>query len=252
MAAEPKDLNVDDLSAFETLLDALYEIPDPRYARGVRYPLGAVLGLCVLAFICGRTTLSGVSRFGADHRRLLKQLGFKHMRSPSVPTLSRVLKAVDPAALQGALARWLSGVVERMRRRGGGDERCGHIASVDGKAVRASGAHVLNVFLHDLEQVIWAAPVENKANEITVFKQALGRMLEQYPFLELVVGDAMFSGAPLCELFIENGKHYLFQVKADQPDLLEKMELVFSPHLHRMPAPEAFDGEKKKRLRCGT
>lgn len=243
MAAEPRTEESIAEDELNDLLGALASVPDPRRARGVRYPLGAILGLCVLAFMCGRTTLSGVSRFGADHSRLLPLLGFGRARSPSVPTLSRVLGAVDPEALQRALAGWLAGAVGRMRG------RRGRIASVDGKAVRASGAHVLNVFLHDVEQVVWAAPVESKANEITAFKQALEQLLRHYPFLELVVGDAMFAGTPLCEMLIANGRHYLFQIKADQPQLLEKLQLVFAPQLHRPLRPEALEGEKKRRLR---
>jgi hypothetical protein len=243
MAVEPKVKPVGALQELGTLLEALNQVPDARHARGVRYGLGAVLGLCILAFMCGRTTLSGVWRFGADHRSLLRQLGIARARSPSVATLSRLLGGVDADGLQRAVAGWLAGVVARARG------RRGRIASVDGKTSRASGVHVLNIFLHDVEQVVWAAPVEGKANEITAFKQALGELLKHYPFLELVVGDAMFAGAPLCELLIENGRHYLFQIKADQPDLLEKMGLVFAPQLHRPLKPEALEGEKKRGLR---
>jgi len=246
MAAEPQVKPAGALQELGTLLEALNQVPDARRARGVRYPLGAVLGLCILAFMCGRTTLSGVWRFGLDHRSLLGRLGMGRACSPSVATLSRVLGGVDAGALQRALAGWLAGVVARA-----GDRR-GRIASVDGKTSRASGVHVLNLFLHDVEQVVWAAPVEGKANEITAFKQALLELLAHYPFLELVVGDAMFAGAPLCELLIENGRHYLFQIKADQPGLLEKMGLIFAPQLHRAFKPQALEGEKKRGLRRGA
>lgn len=232
--------------AFETLLEALGRVPDPSAARGVRYPLQALLGLCIVGFVCGRTSLSGVSRFGRDHRRLLRALGFPGPRSPSTLTLSRVLGAVDPPALQRALAGWVTGIVARSRG------RLGPVVSVDGKTTRASGVHVLNVFVHDVELVVWAAKVGKKANEITAFKAALKDRLEHYPFLELVVGDAMFAGASLCEKLIENGRHYLFQIKADQPKLLEKMALVFAPHLHRLLKSSPLEGEKKKRLRRRT
>lgn len=246
MAAEPEGSEEGMEPELVSLLEALGRVPDPRQARGVRYRLGPLLGLCVLAFMCGRTTLSGISRFGRDHPGLLGRLGLGRARSPSVPTLSRVLGAVAPAELAGALCLWLGGAVGRMRG------RPGRIASVDGKAVRASGAHVLNVFLHDVGQVVWAAPVGRKSNEVAAFKQALAALLERYRFLELVVGDAMFAGAPLCELLIQNGRHYLFQIKADQPALLEKLELVFAPRLARGVRPAAFDGGKKRRLRPGA
>ena len=246
MAVEPGVEAPEAGEALAGLLAALAALPDPRAARGVRYALGPLLGLCVLAFMCGRTTLSGVWRFGADHPRLLERLGLGRARSPSVATLSRVLGALDAAALQAALAGWLGDAVRRLRG------RRGRVASVDGKTSRAAGVHVLNVFLHDVEQVVWAAAVAEKANEITAFKQALGQLLEHYPFLELVVGDALFAGAPLCEMLIENGRHYLFQVKADQPELLEKLGLIFAPQLHRAFRQAALTGEKKKRLRPGA
>jgi len=230
--------------ALDTLLQAFNEVADPRQARGIRHPLGGTLALCVLAFVCGRQNLSGIWRFGRQNKGLLMLLGFKRPRSPSVPTLSRLLAAVELSDLQRALARWLTALIERSRH-------WGAVASVDGKTSRSAGVHVLSVFLHDVQQVVWQTPVAAKHNEISAFKQALADLLANYPFLQLVVGDAMFAGEPLCELLIENGRHYLFQIKADQKHLLEKMELIFAPHLHRPLSQAALDGEKKRRLRRG-
>ena len=228
-----------------TLLEALSEVPDTRKARGVRYPLGAVLALCVVAFVCGRQNLDQVRRFGRDHPELLPELGFRRSRSPSVATLSRVLGQVEVSALQGALSRWLVGLADSARKR----RRCS-VAAVDGKASRAAGVHVLNVFLHDVEQVAWQLPVGTKQNEISAFRGSLKELLATYPFLRIFTGDAMFAGAPLCSELIENGRHYVFQIKADQKSLLEKMERVFAGRLQREVDQGSLAGEKKKRL-CG-
>lgn len=244
-AAPPADPHADPLPG---LLDALGGVADPRHARGILHPLPSILALCILAFICGRQSLSGVSRFGRDHRRLLKKLGFPRPKAPSVPTLSRVLGMVEPANLQRALALWLAQLIATLpcQRRPG--EQAPAVISVDGKTSRAAGVHVLNVFLHDLELVLHQAPVESKQNEISAFKEALAGLLAAYPFLRLVVGDALFAGEPLCRLLTRNGRHYLFQVKADQPVLLEKLELLFAPQLHREMDHEAVAGEKKAGL----
>lgn len=233
--------------ATHTLLQALCAIPDARRPKGVRYPQGSLLALCVLAFLCGRQNLHGVRRFALLHPELAPELGIRRGRAPSVPTLSRVLGGVSPRQLQRALAEWFRGLVdsERLRR------RCA-VAAVDGKTSRACGAHVLNVFLHDLRQVIWQAPVEGKANEVTAFKAELEALLAAYPFLQILTGDAMFAGAPLCAALIEQGRHYVFQVKADQPHLHEKLGLLFAPRLSRPPDPSRATGEKKKRLRGGA
>lgn len=227
-------------AALGSLLAALREIPDPRDPRGVRHPLASLLALCVVAFVCGRQNLKQIRRFGRDNPGVLDALGFPRHRSPSVPTLSRVLRALDLALLQRALARWIGGLADTAWKK----RLCG-VAAVDGKACRSAGAHVLSVFVHDVERVIWQAPVDKKKNEISVLKQDLEDLFEAYPFLHLLTGDALFAGAPLCEAIIGHGRHYLFQIKGDQPHLHEKMRLVFSPALSRPPDPERATGEKK-------
>lgn len=227
--------------AVESLLDALSEIPDPRKPRGVRFPLSSVLGLCVVAFVCGRQNLTQVMRFGRAHKDLLLELGFPRKRSPSVPTLSRVLGATEVSHLQKALGRWFLSLVDSGRKRG----RCA-TASVDGKASRAAGVHVLNIFLHDVQQVVWQVPVEEKKNEISALKQVLSDLFETYPFLRILTGDAMFAGAPLCSDLIGHGRHYVFQIKADQKNLYEKMEIVFAAKLARASTDASLTGEKKR------
>jgi hypothetical protein len=64
----------------ESLLQALESVADSRKARGVRYPLGATLALCIVAFICGRQNLTQVMRFGRSHPELLEELGFSRKR----------------------------------------------------------------------------------------------------------------------------------------------------------------------------
>lgn len=232
--------------ACRSLLACLGEVVDSRKARGVRYPLDSVLAQCIVAFLCGRQNLSQVSRFGRDHRELMKDLGFSGWRRPSVPTLSRVLGQVSVKDLQKALSSWLGALVDSDRKRA----RCA-VAAVDGKTTRACGVHVLNVFLHDVQQVVWQVPIASKDNEISALKQSLDELFAAYPFLSVLTGDAMFAGAPLCSQLIQRGRHYLFQIKADQKNLYEKMQLIFSADLSREACSSALTGEKK-RLRRGA
>lgn len=247
----PSDAPVDraeqnalDEQAAGSLLEHLAAIPDARDPKGVRYPLAPLLALCVVAFLCGKQNLSGIRRFGKLHPEFLLALGMKRKRSPSVPTLSRVLGSVKISDLQQAFAAWFRGLVDSERKR----QRCA-VAAVDGKTSRACGAHVLNVFLHDVRRVIWQAPVDEKANEISAFKTELDGLIAACPFLQILTGDAMFAGAPLCSALIENGRHYVFQVKADQRHLHEKLGLLFAPQLNRPADPAAAAGKKKKGLR---
>ena len=71
----------------------LGEITDRRYRRGRLHPLDGVLALTVLALMCGQVSLSAIYRLGHIHPTLLSGLGLR--RSPSVATLSRLLRMVS-------------------------------------------------------------------------------------------------------------------------------------------------------------
>jgi len=230
----------------QTLMDAFSKVADPRHARGVRYRLDSVLALCVVAFLSGRQNLTQISRFGKDHPEVLDALGFRRRKSPVTTTLSSLLGLVRIGQLQDALADWLCDLFRSTRV-----QAANCAAAVDGKTTRASKVHVLNVFAIDMQQAIWQCAVDQKANEITALRQTLTALFDQYPFLKILTGDAMFAGNPLCSQIIEHGRHYLFQIKVDQKHLHEKMELVFARHLNRPPDPAHLTGEKK-RLRPRT
>lgn len=73
---------------FSLLRRELAKITDRRYSRGRVHPLDGVLAL-----MCGHRSLSAIYRFGDTHPVLLSSLGLR--RSPSVATLSRLLRMVS-------------------------------------------------------------------------------------------------------------------------------------------------------------
>ena len=107
---------------FSLLRRELAKITDRRYSRGRVHPLDGVLAL-----MCGQRSLSAIYRFGDTHPVLLSSLGLR--RSPSVATLSRLLRMVSVSEVRQAL---LSFVIELVELRG-----CGTgVAAMDGKTVR--------------------------------------------------------------------------------------------------------------------
>src|SRR5688500_1782700 len=109
------------------LADALAAIPDPRNPRGKRYPLPAVLNLLAVALLAGMRSLEAVAQFGRDHGPpLAHALGFRSRRTPCKAALSNLLRRLDVAAFEGALARWVRA-------------RCpdlGDALAIDGKTLR--------------------------------------------------------------------------------------------------------------------
>jgi hypothetical protein len=95
-----------------SLLEALASVPDPRDPRGRIHPLSAVLALTVVAVLAGMKSLTAIAQFGRDHGTpLAHALGFTRGKTPAKSCLSELFRALDVAALEGALSRWLQGRV---------------------------------------------------------------------------------------------------------------------------------------------
>lgn len=112
---------------FTLLRQELARVSDSRFARGLVHPLKAVLSLSMLALMCGQCSLSAIYRLGDTHPELLAGLGL--MRSPSVATLSRLLRMVKVAEVRQAMLNFMV-ALSRMR----GAQLT--VASVDGKTIR--------------------------------------------------------------------------------------------------------------------
>ena len=111
---------------FALLQQELSRLTDRRFARGKVFPLAGVLCLAVLSLMCGYRSLSAIHRFGDTHPELWTQLQLP--RSPSVPTLSRLLRMVSVGELRQALMRF---ALELALQRG-----CGvGVVAMDGKTM---------------------------------------------------------------------------------------------------------------------
>jgi hypothetical protein len=197
-----------------TLFDALATVPDPRSPRGQVHPLPAVIGLIALAMLMGRTSLTGIARFGRQYGTALAHaLGFKRGKTPSTSTLSRTVRRFDAAALEAILAQWLAG---RM------DPAAFDLISIDGKTLRGSrdgevpGQHLVAAYAHEVSAVLGQLRVDAKTNEHKAALELLGILPVKG---KIVVGDAMFCQRDLAEKIIDSGGDYIFTVKDNQPGL---------------------------------
>ena len=93
-----------------TPFDESATAPDPR---GRRHPLSAILGVAALAMLVGRRSLAGIARFGRQYGPSPAfALGVTRGKTPSCSALSRTLAALDAAALEGVLARWVAARID--------------------------------------------------------------------------------------------------------------------------------------------
>jgi hypothetical protein len=267
----PEDQELENF-ALDSLRHHLQTVTDARAEHGKIHKLLPVLCLVVLGLLTGRTSLSqilalaigaGAGRhfYGDARRRRQKQramasdqppapwlfrIGLLWRGRPTAPCLMTLIRLLDDlrlGELQEAMAGWVLELLAQLR------EPPALVVRVDGKAMKAADRHILSVFVEELRLVLLHEEVDEKKNELSTFRDKLSALLERYPFLWLLSGDAMFADTKLCELLKAGQRHWLFQIKANQPQLLEKLELVFSPIVHA--APQLSSEPEKKRWLCG-
>jgi hypothetical protein len=127
---------------------------------------------------------------------------------------------------QAAFSRWLQAILADQ------DALC---VAVDGKTCRQGfDAHgdpvqMLNVFVQDVKACLGQWPLEgDKSTEPEALKARLSELSERYPALRLITGDALYAQRNLAELILASGHDYLFQIKGNQPDVLDVAETCFA------------------------
>jgi predicted transposase YbfD/YdcC len=231
------------------LIERLAEITDPRKAKGKRHPLGALLGLCVVAMMCGAKTPKAIAEWWRNRRELgpfLERLGFTRTYGPSKSTLYRVLSPTCVEELEVQLSRWAEenwGLVGRV------DEAELEGVAMDGKTARGSrkrGAqktHLLAAVSHRLGLVLFQMSIEDKTNEIGAMPEFLaGLILEGRVF----TADALLTQREVAQTIVDGGGDYVMIVKENQPQLYADLVELFAE-----PGAEPFIADEVTTLNKG-
>lgn len=201
-----------------SLLEALADMPDPRSRHGRRHPLPAMLALTVLAMLHGCKGPTAIAQFGRDYGvALAHALGFRRGKTPAPSCLCDLYRALDAAAFEAALSRWLAARIPAPA-----EGAAKQPVSLDGKSLRGSrdgdtpGQHLVSAYAHEQQAVLAQLRVDAKTNEHKAALELLGILPVQG---RIVLGDAMFCQRDLCEKIITQGGDYLFTVKGNQQGL---------------------------------
>ena len=233
-----------------SLRNALEQLDDPRHRRGVRHPFAGIVTLMLLGMLARIREMEVLVRWAAIHWDQLREpLGFDRETPPCATTISRTLAPCSVGEFQAALTTWLKTKIDH----------AGGVAAVDGKTAKAAldgdrPLHMLNVLLHDLQVVVAQWQVGSaKTNEPTMLRRQREHLLETYPMLRLITGDAIFAQRPLVDLMRRRGCHYLFQIEANQGDTLDALEHCFRRADEKPPAAETSEkrGAPPRRDDCG-
>lgn len=198
---------------FAVLLRHLQTVPEFRRRRGIRHPLAGVLGLTVLGLMAGGRSLSVIHRYGTIHPEVVVPLGLR--RSPSVPTLSRMLGGIVPAELRAALLGFTQELAQ--------DRQADLTAvAIDGKTLRGvhednEPAQVLHSFAQEAGLVLDQVGLSSRREEVTAAEAWIATVADQFPGLAVLTFDALYGDQDLCKAIVAQDFAYLIRLKKTNP-----------------------------------
>src|SRR5512134_2593287 len=150
------------------------DLPDPRQAGKVVYPLDEILLLCLLAVLAGAETFTDIARFGAKKLDLLRRFRPFRDGTPAHDHLGDILATLDAEKFQQCFVAWVAVLTGAPAE----------VIAIDGKTSRRSyqkkGAkapiHMVSAFAARQRLVLGQVKVAEKSNEIVAIPKLLGLM----------------------------------------------------------------------------
>src|SRR5664280_2700918 len=171
----------------DNLLDLMYTVTDTRKDKGLRHDLASILTTVVAGSLCGASGYGAIAQWAAHQSQDgLRRLGTRFNRRlkryvpPSMQTIRRAVRSIDPAELDQAVGGWLWRLVKAKTITMGQLERL--VLALDGKVSR--GAHdgdgcQLNLFsalVQGRRLTVAQQAISSKTNEIPAFITLLDQL----------------------------------------------------------------------------
>ncbi len=201
------------------------DLPDARQIGKVKYPLGEILLLCLLAIVAGAETITDIARFGRLKLALLRRFLPFEDGTPAHDHLGDILATLDTEAFERCFVAWVAAQT---------GVPAGVIA-VDGKTVRRSGSktskkkkdpkgpiHIVSAFAARQRLVLGQVKVAEKSNEII----AIPKLLQMLEIKGAVVTiDAMGCQREIAQTIIDKKADYILALKGNQGTLKDDVKL---------------------------
>ncbi len=161
-----------DSSALEKLGEIVGQIRDPRVPNRSDHLLVDIVGIVILAVLCGADDFVAVATFAKFRREWLAHFFELTAGIPSHDTFGRVLGLLDPKHFTTALVNWTAALQLALKGR--------HVA-IDGKATRGKAStakgvqalHLVSAWAVDAGLTLGQVAVDAKSNEITAIPELL-------------------------------------------------------------------------------
>ena len=216
------DLATDCGAIFEAtvFLSHFNDLPDPRQAVKVVYPLDEVLLLSLLAVLAGAETVTDIARFGDKKLALLRRFRPFLDGTPPHDRIGDIFAALDAEHFQRCFVAWVASVT---------GIPAGVIA-IDGKTVRRSGhkkggkapIHMVSAFAARQRLVLGQVKVAEKSNEIIAIPKLLNMLAIEGAIVTI---DAMGRQRDIAQKILDEKADYVLALKGNQGSLRQDVEL---------------------------
>lgn len=212
-----------DADAPRGLLRAFSEVKDPRMNRTKRHSLGDILAIAICAIICGADAWTQVAKFGRCKIKWFRTFLELPNGIPSHDTFGRVFAALDPRAFEECFMKWIADLTTASQ---------GRLIAIDGKTIRRSldtanskaAIHMVNAWCQANHMVLGQLATDAKSNEITAIPELLN-LLDLHG--AVVTIDAAGCQKKIARQIVDQGGHYLLQLKGNQGSLHDETVMLF-------------------------
>ena len=212
-----------DVEAPRGLLRAFAQLKDPRMNRTKRHSLTDILAIAICAVICGADGWVQVQQFGNCKKKWFKTFLELTNGIPSHDTFGRVFAALDPVAFEECFMKWVAALATASQ---------GRLIAIDGKTIRRSldtangkaAIHMVNAWCEANHMVLGQLATDAKSNEIT----AIPKLMKLLDLKDAVVTiDAGGCHKKIAQQIVDQGGHYILQLKGNQGTLHKETVMLF-------------------------
>jgi predicted transposase YbfD/YdcC len=201
-------------------LNHFRDLPDPRQAWKVLYPLEEILLLCLLAVIAGAETFVDIARFGQKKLDLLRRFRPFREGTPSHDHLGDIFATLDAEKFQRCFVAWVAALTGTSA----------DVIAIDGKTLRRSyqkkGAkapiHMISAFVARQRLVLGQIKVAEKSNEIVAIPKLLDLLAIEGAIVTI---DAIGCQRDIAKKIIDKKADYVLALKGNQTSLREDVEV---------------------------
>lgn len=216
------DLATDCGAFFEATVFLSYfnELPDPRQAVKVVYPLDEVLLLSLLAVLAGAEAFTDIARFGDKKLELLRRFRPFLDGTPPHDRIGDIFAALDCEHFQRCFVGWVAALTGMPAG----------VIAIDGKTLRRSGhkkagrapIHMVSAFAARQRLVLGQVKVAEKSNEIVAIPKLLNMLAIEGAIVTI---DAMGCQRDIAQKILDKKADYVLALKGNQGSLREDVEM---------------------------